>query len=226
MDNKVLLACEGKDCQYFFDKLVNKLKISEHFIIVDVKGNDDKTVFTDIINRPDYSECNIILYIRDSEYAENNVSDEIHYKSVIDTIKERFDSIGLLAPDKPLCLSESFDKKSGYIILTGNPNTNPKNDMPKSLVGTLEDLCVSIAVDSEAVLDSVKTIDFINKERNNKLNSHIHKRIFQCFLALNRNKKLVGAKSGEAVERGAYNLEHINIKPIIEFLENVEKARF
>lgn len=209
MNGTVFLACEGNDCYYFFKQA---FKDNPKINVFDVGGNEDSAKFRDIKNISDYSAYETVVYVRDSEYPGNGTTEEIHYKSVIDRIKERFESIGLTAPDKPFEISLSGDKKCGYIILTGSPD---------SLVGTLEDLCVSIAVDKEAVLDGNDAIDKINKNRNNKLNKHRHKRLFQCVMAFNGNHSIVGAKTGQAVERKAFDLNSENFKRISDFLNSI-----
>jgi hypothetical protein len=224
-DCTALLVCEGEDCAHFFIQVINKLGNINKIYVIDVGGIKDKTKFINVKDRSDFSQYDTIIYARDAEYPVSNISDKVHYKSVIDTIKERFKSIGLCAPDRPLELSETADKKCGYIILSGNPVLNPETKLPYSLTGTLEDLCISIAVDDEAVTDSKAAIDNINKKRNNKINDYIHKRYFHCYLAFNKNKELVGALSGQAVKIGAFDLEHSNFKPIVNFLEIVENSK-
>jgi hypothetical protein len=93
--------------------------------------------------------------------------------------------------------------------------------VPGAYVGTLEDLCVSIAVDADSVEDGKNAIATINSKRNNKLRGHKHKRLFHSSLAFNGDVEVIGALTGQAVNRGAFNLEHNSFKPIAVFLKEI-----
>jgi hypothetical protein len=212
----------------FFIQVIEKLNTQykeniETIFVDDIGGNDEKAKFEDITNRPDYSQFDTIVYVRDAEYPEKNsngvesVTELEHYAGVIQKVKNRFQSIELTAPDKPFELADSNGRKCGYIILTENP---------KSYIGTLEDLCVAIAIDTDAVSDSKNAIENVNKTRKDssgkgKLESHKHKRLFHTFLAFNKEKDAVGALTGQAVERGALDLTHSALKPIVDFIKKI-----
>jgi hypothetical protein len=212
-----LLLCEGNDCKQFFIQVIEKLNkvlnySIENIYVDDVNGINDKKVFADVSARPDFNNLETIVYARDAEYPEKGeTTDIMHYQSVIESIKKRFRSIGLDAPDKPLTLMQCSEKRCGYIILSADPSAD-------NAVGTLEDLCVAMAVDREAVKDSEEAIENVNQKRNNKLIVHKHKRLFHCFLSFNEDKEVVGALTGQAVMRGALNLDNEMFRPITDFL--------
>jgi hypothetical protein len=261
----IWLLCEGNDCYHFFMRVLEKLEILNVYCF-DVGGIKDKSLFSDVNKRTNYSNTKVIVYVRDAEYAEgvsgdtataptigvddksvlesvpspqaangtqvtmNNTAiaqpvsengecesvgnvDVLHYNSVIQSIKSRFDSINLLVGDKPLELTANEDKKAGYIVLT-NDNGN---------VGTLEDLLLTIAVDKDAVDDAVLAINCVNSKRNEKVRKHIHKRKLHIAFALNENDKMVGAKTGEAVICGGLDLDHAKFKAIRDFLCKLTK---
>jgi hypothetical protein len=206
----------------------------ENIFVEDIGGITDGAQFADITKRPDYNQFDTIVYVRDSEYPENYNEDKFkhmlidqvelnHYQGVIRRIKKRFQSIDLKAPDAPFLLSGTDGKKCGYIILTTNVNAD-ENGVPVAYVGTLEDLCMSIAVDTDSVEDGRSAIDLVNQMRNNKLRGHRHKRLFHSSLAFNSDVEVIGALTGQAVRRGAFDLNHDNFKPIAEFLKEINNS--
>ncbi|MDR3236933.1 MAG: hypothetical protein LBT84_00350 [Spirochaetia bacterium] len=207
----VWLLCEGNDCYFFFMRVLEKLEMLNVYCL-DVKGINDRDLFRGVIKKTNYNNTKVIVYVRDAEYE--SVDGAVNYESVIKSIKSRFASIDLSVGDKPIELTYTGRKQAGYIILTNNDGN----------VGTLEDLCLSIAVDNDAVDDAVSTVDYVNDKRNGKVLKHAHKRKLHIAFALNGKEKMVGAKTGEAVTNGGLNLDHDRFKSIRKFLTLINEC--
>jgi hypothetical protein len=213
----VWLLCEGNDCFHFFRTALAELEMTNIYCH-NVKGINDKDLFRGVPLVPGYINNKVIVYVRDSESPKNERQESrdaicFHFDSVIQSIQSRFASIDLTVGDKPLVLYESNGKKVGYIILTDSNGD----------VGTLEDLLLDIAVDTEAVDDAVSTVKWVNEKRNGKVEKDIHKRKLNIAFALNAKREMVGAKTGQAVEYRGLDLDHERFKPIREFLATVNE---
>lgn len=211
----IWLLCEGNDCYFFFMRVAEKLGLT-NINCIDAKGINDAEFFKKVAKITNYNIAKVILYVRDAEYIESepgNSIGETHIASVIKSIQSRFESIGLSVGNNQLELTANGTKRAGYIILTD------KN----GISGTLEDLCLDIAVDTDAVDDASSTINHINEKRDGKVEKHAHKRKLHIAFALNSKDSMVGARTGEAVKFGGLDLNHDRFKPIREFLENANK---
>jgi hypothetical protein len=211
----VWLLCEGKDCYFFFMRVLERLKMDNVYCL-DVKGINDSDLFEGVNKKTNYTNAKVIVYARDAEYPDDKTDDEkckAHFASVIQSIQSRFQSIGLTVGGSPFALTTGYEKQAGYIILTDSNGS----------VGTLEDLCIAIAIDLDAVSDATNTINCVNESRNDKVRKHIHKRKLHIAFALNENDNMVGARTGDAVLNGGLNLDHIIFKPIRDFLVQINE---
>jgi hypothetical protein len=213
----VWLLCEGSDCCHFFKMVLAELEMT-NICCRNVEGINDKDLFRGIPLAPDYINTKVIVYVRDSEFPKDECRETLetthfHFDSVIQSIQSRFASIDLSVGDKPLVLYENNGKKVAYIILTDS----------KGDVGTLEDLLLDIAVDTEAVDDAVSTVKWVNEKRNGKAEKDIHKRKLNIAFALNAKREMVGAKTGQAVKYRGLDLDHERFKPIREFLATINE---
>ena len=213
----VWLLCEGNDCYHFFMRVILKLGM-ERIYCLDVKGINDKDLFEEIPNRSNYNNSKVIIYIRDAEYPKNESANDPsanRFDSIIQSIKSRFASISLVVGDKPLELTDNNGKQVGYIILTDSGGS----------AGTLENLCLDIAIDKDAVYDANSTLICVNNNRDYKVNKHMHKRKMNIAFALNKDEKMIGAKTGEAVTYGGLDLNHERFLLIKSFLTKINELK-
>lgn len=214
-ERPIWLLCEGNDCYFFFIRVAEKLGLSNIYCM-DVRGINDSSLFKDVTTKSNYNKAKTVIYARDAEYPKGDSLDqsgETYLESVKQSIKSRFESIGLSVGEKQHELTDNESKEAGYIILANKDGCS----------GTLEDLCLDIAVDTDAVTDAAITLDNVNDKRDGKVAKHKHKRRFHIAFALNSSEQMIGAKTGETVLYGGLDLNHERFRQIREFLEKVNR---
>lgn len=224
IEKKHLILCEGRDEQVFLNNLLkhyeSDYEILNSIQVMNFGGNEQlKTQLPVIMMTSGFSDVRSLIVIRDAEKNGENA-----LKSVTSILSNN----KLPVPDHVFELSnkagnpynDHVDIQTGIILFPCTVHKKNNEEIPDD--GTLEDLCFNIIRNSDNDPDDLKerTTDFvntINDARKTPL-KRIHKNLIHVFLA--STDECVDAKVGEAVDRGAYDLDAPVIHRIVDFLKS------
>lgn len=197
-----IILCEGMDEWSFFvnylSYLIKEDEVFNSIQVIDFGGITDlKKQFRQLIKMPGFSMVKSILIVRDAETSPQGAKD-----SICSTLNNN----GYRSPNK-----------SGEIVM-GSDNVMiaymlfPSCDEKGNEAGTLEDLCLRIISEPnhDNVLNEIDDYLSVMKSKYSMNYPRIHKN--KLHMLISSYDKYVGAKVGEAGQRGLYNWhsEHLS----------------
>lgn len=187
-----LLLVEGADALHFFIKALEVFGVDD-VQVLDFGGISDLTNYLKALSLyQNFDSVTSLVIARDAETNSD---------SAISNVKKSLQQASLSIPEKPFEFTEK-DPKIAFMIFPGF-------EKAKLQSGTLEDLCLDIVKDC-STFDCVDTYIQCLQSNGHEI-KRPHKTKLHTYLS--GKNDFVGLKIGEAAKAGAWDWDHIRLKP-------------
>lgn len=199
------MLVEGKDEEKFFETLFKEKGIQKIQVMESGGNIQFEKELSEIVKLPDFDKVSSLAVIQD---ADKNA--DAAFKRVCSVLQKN----NLNPPNKP-ALFTSNALRVGVFIISGENNQ-----------GMLESLCLSTMESKglkeciDSFMECVKKTSSSNEDTGYKKPKNLHKARCRAFLAAMEDDT---PSLGVAAQKGYWNFSSDKMKPLLDFLKNLEK---
>lgn len=193
------LIVEGKDEEYFFEKLFKHMSLEKQIKIWSLDGVDNMSNKLKVIQaNPEFGKVSTLAIIRD---ADNSIS------SALQSTKDILRSLNLPVPENNMSFQQGDRIKTGVFIM---PGENIEGKM-------LEDLCLSTKSDD---INIELINEYLSKLKENGSTYPNNESKAKCLIYLASSEKVVNS-IGIGAKKGYWNLDHSCLDDLKVFVNKI-----